>query len=60
MTKTQAISLFGKRAVNLADAVNRKKSAISQWPETLNEDQINLVVGAAVRRGISIPKEFNI
>ena len=58
MKKQDAIKLFGKTLDDIGNAVGRGKSAISQWPDDLNDDQKNLVIGAAVRRGIKVPKEF--
>jgi hypothetical protein len=34
------------------------KSAISQWPDVLSEDQKNMVIGVAVRRRIKIPESL--
>lgn len=51
MTKSQAISLFGTRQQDLADAVGVSRSAIAQWPEDLPQRQIDIVVGAAYRLG---------
>jgi len=48
MTKQQAIKLFGSGAA-LARAIGRTRSAISQWPKDLTQDQADLVTGAAVR-----------
>ena len=56
MKKKEAVSLFGKRQTELARAVNRTKAAICQWPDELNEDQTNLVIGAAIRAGKKVPK----
>jgi len=56
MKKQEAINLFGGKAVFLAKALGKGKSAISQWPDVLNDDMTNLVIGAAVRQGISVPK----
>jgi len=59
MKKQDAIKLFGTRLEDLGAALGgRGKSAISQWPEILDEDKKNMVIGAAVRKGIAIPKEF--
>jgi len=59
MTKKEAIKLFGTRLEDLGNAVGgRGKSAISQWPDILDEDKKNMVIGAAVRRGITVPEEF--
>lgn len=59
MKKKDAIRLFGSTQEELGKALGgRGKSAISQWPDDLSEDQKNMVIGAAVRRGIKIPKEL--
>jgi UTP--glucose-1-phosphate uridylyltransferase len=58
MTKNDAKKLFGNRFQDLANAVGVGKSAISQWPDELNETKKNIVIGAAVRKGIQIPTEF--
>lgn len=58
MTKNEAIKLFGKTLQNLGDALGKTKSAISQWPEELDEDKKNMVIGAAVRRGIPVPEHL--
>ncbi len=58
MKKSEAIKIFGGKAKDLAVAVRRCKSSISQWPEDLTEDQINLVIGAAVRNGKGIPEHL--
>jgi transcriptional regulator with XRE-family HTH domain len=55
MTKTEAISIFGTRQQDLADAVGVTRSAVAQWPESLPQRQIDIVVGAAVRLGKPIP-----
>jgi len=58
MTKTQAADLFGGTDAALARALNRTKSAISQWNEKLTEDRINMIIGAAVRNKITIPPAY--
>lgn len=59
MKKRDAIKLFGSTLEDLGKALgNRGKSAISQWPEELDEDKKNMVIGAAVRRGIKVPDEL--
>lgn len=58
MKKQEAIKIFGTRSIDLAKALGRVKSAISQWPEDLTEDQINMVVGAAIRSGRAVPNKF--
>jgi UTP--glucose-1-phosphate uridylyltransferase len=56
MKKKDAVKLFGNTLSDLGKALGGKgRSAISQWPEDLTEDQTNMVIGAAVRRGIPIP-----
>jgi len=56
MTKTEAIKIFGGKACLLANALGKSKGAISMWPEQLTNDQINIVIGAAVRSGKQLPK----
>jgi hypothetical protein len=58
MTKQDAIKLFGGMQKNLADALKKTEGAISQWPDELNDNQVNIVIGAAVRRRIAVPDEF--
>ena len=55
MTKTTAIQIFGNRS-ELAKAVNRSPAWVSRLPEKLNEDQANLIVGAAYRLKKQLPK----
>ena len=56
MKKSDAIKLFGTTLKDLGEALGgRGKSAISQWPDVLDEDKKNMVIGAAVRKGIKIP-----
>jgi hypothetical protein len=55
MQKREAIALFGTTNNDLAEALGKGKSAISLWSDKLTPDQYNMVVGAAVRRGIVIP-----
>jgi len=59
MKKQDAVKLFGSTLSDLGNALGGKgRSAISQWPDDLKEDQINMVIGAAVRRGIYIPERI--
>lgn len=58
MTRTEAIRLFGRTQKDLANGINRSRSLIAMWKEELNEDQKNMVIGAAVRKGIVVPKEL--
>jgi transcriptional regulator with XRE-family HTH domain len=47
MTKKEAIQIFGKTQVDLAKALGKTKSAISQWPDKLTPDQVRMVLGEA-------------
>ncbi|MCK9394189.1 MAG: Cro/CI family transcriptional regulator [Methylobacter sp.] len=59
MKKKEAIKLFGTTLTDLGNALGGKtKSAISQWPDDLSEDQKNMVIGAAVRKGIKVPESL--
>lgn len=51
MTKTEATELFGGTQVSLAQALGLKRAAISRWPDVLEQDQEDRVIGAAVRLG---------
>ena len=57
LTKQQAIELFGNGA-KLGRAVGLTRGRISQWPETLDQKQTDLVVGAAIRLGKAVPLAF--
>ena len=48
MDKNQAIELFGSQR-KLAEALEVTVSAISQWPDVLDQAKTDRVVGAAVR-----------
>jgi len=50
-TKSEAIEIFGSSAA-LSRALGITKSAVGQWPEELNQRQVNEVVGAAVRKNL--------
>lgn len=58
MKKSEAKELLGGTLTRMGAAINRGKSALSQWPDDLTDDQINLVVGAAVRKGVRIPDDL--
>ena len=51
MKKSDAITLFGNRQRDLAEALEITESAVSQWPDDLPQSTIDRVVGAAVRLG---------
>jgi len=56
MKKKDAIKLFGSTLTDLGKALGGKsKSAISQWPDEITNDQKNMVIGAAVRKVIKVP-----
>lgn len=57
LTKQQAIDLFGNGA-KLGRALGLTRGRISQWPETLDQRQTDLVVGAAIRLGKDVPPAF--
>lgn len=50
MTKQEAIRLFDSGAA-LARALGITRSAISQWPQQLDQTRADLVNGAALRLG---------
>ena len=60
MKKQDAIELLGGKAVRLSEVLNKTRSAISQWGDDLTDDQINMVIGAAWRKGIEIPDKFRL
>jgi predicted transcriptional regulator len=49
MKKTEAITLFGTSQADLAKALEITGSAVSQWPDELDLQTTDRVVGAAVR-----------
>ena len=51
MNKRDAINIFGSGAA-LARAIGVTRSAISQWPEVLEQAQADRVMGAAFRLGL--------
>lgn len=58
MKKIDAVNLFGSKNVDLARAVKRTRSAISQWGDVLDDDKKMLVLGAAVLKRIPIPEHL--
>ena len=50
MTKREAIGMFGT-ASDLARALRITPQAIYQWPDQLQQEQIDRVIGAAIRLG---------
>ena len=59
MNKQTAIDIFGNAAA-LSRAIGVTRSAISQWPDTLEQSQMDRVVGAAIRHGLAdkIPEPY--
>jgi len=54
LTKFQAIAMFGSGAA-LGRALGITKSAVSQWPEVLDQRTSDEIIGAALRLGKQIP-----
>jgi transcriptional regulator with XRE-family HTH domain len=52
MRKQEAIALFGGTTKAMAEALKLTSSAVSQWPEDLRPEQVDRVIGAAVRLGL--------
>ncbi len=50
ISKQQAIKVFGSGA-ELGRAISVGRSAISKWPEKLDQRRTDLVIGAALRLG---------
>jgi hypothetical protein len=57
MTKQQAIDIFGSGA-ELGRAVGLTRGRISQWPDELKQRETDLVIGAAIRLGKTLPDGF--
>ena len=51
MKKQDAIKLFGETK-DLASVLGITRQAIYQWPDYLNQEQIDRIIGAAIRVGI--------
>ena len=58
MTKKQARDIFGKRFLRLCEMMGYCPSAVSAWPDELDERRTNEVVGCAIRNGLKVPDEF--
>ncbi|MBM5575401.1 hypothetical protein GKO28_15380 [Deefgea sp. CFH1-16] len=54
MRKSDALQLFGSQT-RLAEALGLGRSAVSQWPDQLNQKQSDQVMGAALRLGLIAP-----
>ncbi|PRF91646.1 hypothetical protein [Burkholderia multivorans] len=59
LTKQQAIEIFGSSGAELGRALGLSRGRISQWPEQLDQDQTDRVIGAAIRLGKQIPEGFS-
>lgn len=57
MTKADAVALFGRDATqaDLGRALGMTRQAISNWPPRLRRDQVDRVLGAALRLRRPIP-----
>lgn len=55
MRKSDAIELFGGLQKNVADGIGVTPSAISQWPDELDQATADRILGAAVRLGLKVP-----
>lgn len=60
MTKDEAVALFGSDATqaDLGRALSMTRQAISRWPHRLSDDQIDRVLGAALRLRRPIPRHL--
>jgi transcriptional repressor of cell division inhibition gene dicB len=58
LTKQQAIDVFGGSGAELGRAVGLSRGRISQWPKVLPQRETDLVVGAAMRLGKTLPDGF--
>ncbi|MGE0334453.1 MAG: Cro/CI family transcriptional regulator [Gammaproteobacteria bacterium] len=51
MTKSEAIALFGGTPSDMARALGITPQAVYQWPNELDQERTDRVIGAAVRLG---------
>jgi transcriptional regulator with XRE-family HTH domain len=58
MRKSEAISIFGRTQSDLARALGITKSAVSQWPDELDQEKTDRVLGAALRLGVDMTTAF--
>lgn len=58
MRKSEAVSIFGRTQSDLARALGITKSAVSQWPDELDQEKTDRVLGAALRLGVDMPAAF--
>jgi hypothetical protein len=57
LTKLQAIEMFGSQA-EIGRALGISRSAISLWPDVLDQRKTDELVGAATRLGKPLPDGF--
>lgn len=57
LTKSQAIGIFGSQA-EIGRALGISRSAVSLWPEALDQRKSDEIVGAATRLGKQLPDGF--
>lgn len=57
MRKSEAIQLFGGLQKDVAAALGITPSAVSQWPDDLDQATEDRVIGAAVRLGKLPPQQ---
>ena len=50
MQKSIAIEIFGSLSA-LAEALSTTRQTIYNWPDTLEQHQVDRVIGAAIRHG---------
>lgn len=58
MLKSEAIELLGGDPSAAAEVMNISYQAVNKWPECLPRRISDRVLGACVRRGISVPCRF--
>ena len=58
MLKSQAINLLGGSPGSAAASLGVSYQAVNKWPDQLPDRIADRVLGACVRRGISVPDEY--
>lgn len=58
MTKSEVIKFFDNKVGEVAKAVGTSGSAVSQWPEDINQATQDRVIGAIIRLGKKVPEEW--
>jgi predicted XRE-type DNA-binding protein len=57
LTKSQAVEIFGSQA-EIGRALGISRSAVSLWPDVLDQRKTDELVGAAARLGKPLPSGF--